>query len=85
MLQVLTNSSTCFGTSEIWVSRSLQWMTLTPIFCARTLNLPVDNQLGDFLRLPALEFLVGEQTLADVNQALLGEMRDEAGIGRHVQ
>ena len=30
MLQVLTNSSTCFGWSVICVSRSLQWITLTP-------------------------------------------------------
>jgi hypothetical protein len=38
MLQVLTNSSICFGTSVIWVSRSLQWITLTPSSIARRLN-----------------------------------------------
>ena len=38
MLQVLTNSSTCFGRSVTCVSRSLQWMTLTPSWRARWLN-----------------------------------------------
>ncbi len=41
MLQVLTNSSTCFGRSVICVSRSEQWMTLTPRARARWLNWPV--------------------------------------------
>ena len=40
MLQVLTNSSICFGTSVIWVSRSLQWITLTPSSLARCANFP---------------------------------------------
>jgi len=30
MLQVFTNSSTCFGWLVICVSRSEQWMTFTP-------------------------------------------------------
>ena len=38
MLQVLTNSSTCLGRSVIWVSRSLQWITLTPSFIASRLK-----------------------------------------------
>jgi len=42
MLQVLTNSSICFGTSVICVSRSLQWMTLTPSSMARWLKLRVE-------------------------------------------
>src|SRR5208283_2123885 len=41
----------------------------------------VYDKLRDLLGLPALEFFVGEQTLADVDQTLLGEMRDEAGVG----
>ena len=38
MDQVLTNSPTSFGRSEIWVSRSLTWITFTPMCQASRLN-----------------------------------------------
>jgi len=54
---------------------------LDPELLRQGVELAVGDELGDLLRLPALQLAVGEQALADVDQALLGEMRDEARVG----
>ena len=56
MLQVLTNSSTAFGTSEICVSRSLQWMTFTPSSIASSLNVCDFASAAIFAALAPLTF-----------------------------
>ena len=82
MLQVLTNSSTCFGWSVICVSRSLQWMTFTPSAHGQVVELLASRiSSAIFAAGFGLELLVGERRGADVEQALLGEVRDQAGIG----
>ena len=84
-LQVLTNSSTCFGLLVICVSRSLQWITFTPSFIARWLNFCSSMSCRISSAALPLTFLSLMSAVADVNQALLGEMRDETGIGAVLQ
>ena len=81
MLQVLTNSSTCLGRSVICVSRSLQWMTFTPSRAGKVVEAALGDAALDLLGPAPLDLAVGDQALADVDQALLGEVRDQAGVG----
>ena len=82
MLQVLTNSSTCLGWLVICVSRSEQWMTFTPSCAGQAVELPRRRSARViFSAARRLDLLVRDQALADVDQALLGEVRDQAGVG----
>ena len=81
MLQVLTNSSTCFGWSVICVSRSLQWITFTPSFFASWLNSWAFAWWAIFSAAAPLTFLSVRSALGDVEQPLLGEVGDQARIG----
>ena len=82
MLQVLTNSSTCLGRSVICVSRSLQWITFTPSFMRQAVERPRRRSAaGSPRRRPPSTLPSASSRSADVEQALLGEVRDQARVG----
>jgi len=76
-LQVLTNSSGGVGRVARWVSRSLQWMTLT----RSSGESPALHETLQPSAPAAARAAAAQCTRGDVQQPLFHEMRDQAGVG----